>query len=62
MKISRLWHEGRIHHAACCITDLQLVVVGGVANNNKTVSDSFVMSVAAREWKQVMKMMNFIFH
>ena len=48
----------RSYHAACYTTGLQLVVVGGEDNNYKSLSDSFVMSVAGAVMKQVMKMMD----
>ena len=51
------WPVGRTAHAACYLDHggehPQLLISGGMGNDDKTLSCSWLLDVASRKWKKV---------
>ena len=49
---------GRMGHAACCINygeqHPQLLVTGGLDNDDKTLTDAWLLDVDSGTWKKVL--------
>ena len=51
------WPVGRIGHAACCLgydsNNAQLLVIGGLDENHKTLKDTWLFNISSGKWKEV---------
>ena len=51
------WPVGRISHAACCLgyggDHAQLLVTGGIGEDNKTLKDAWLFDLSSGKWREV---------
>ena len=56
-RVGEPWPVGRDVHAACCLDHggehPQLLISGGLDNDNKILNDLWLFDVASRKWKKV---------